>query len=314
MSRYVIIGAGSIGSATARLLAERGEEVLVVTRSGSGPTGSGIRRVRCDATDAAQLTEVSQGAVALLNCAAPAYHRWVSDWPPLAEAVLDTAERTGAVLATVSNLYGYGPVSAPMTEQMPLLATTRKGRVRARLWSDALARHEAGRVRATEIRASDYIGPRSQSPLGDRVVPRLLAGKPVQVLPSADTAHSWTYVEDVARLLAVVADDERAWGRPWHVPTNAPRTQREAVADLAQVAGVAPVPVREMPGLLLRLLALVNPTVRELPEVAYQLKAPFIIDSSAATEAFGLNPTPWSEVLSATIDHYRSVESSAVRS
>jgi len=63
-------------------------------------------------------------------------------WPPIANALLVAAERSGAVLATTSNLYGYGPVSAPMTEATPLAATGTKGRVRVQMWRDALAAHE----------------------------------------------------------------------------------------------------------------------------------------------------------------------------
>ena len=33
----------------------------------------------------------------------------------------------------VENLYAYGPVDGPMTEDLPLRPTTLKGRVRARL-------------------------------------------------------------------------------------------------------------------------------------------------------------------------------------
>jgi nucleoside-diphosphate-sugar epimerase len=234
-----------------------------------------------------------------------AYHRWVTDWPPLAAALLTATERTGAVLATVSNLYGYGPVPGPMTEATPLRAQGPKGRVRARMWLDALAAHEAGQVRVTEIRASDYIGLDSQSPLGDRVVPRLLAGKPVRVLGSADAPHSWTYVGDVARLLVTVGADPRAWGRPWHVPSNPPRTQREAVADMARIAGVPPVRVGVMPRAALRLGGVFSPLLRELPEVAYQTERPFIIDSTAAQATFGLLPTPWEQVLTETIVYYR---------
>ena len=48
----------------------------------------------------------------IYSCAGPAYPRWVTDWPPLATALLTAAERSGAVLATASNLYGYGPVGS----------------------------------------------------------------------------------------------------------------------------------------------------------------------------------------------------------
>jgi nucleoside-diphosphate-sugar epimerase len=312
MHKHVIVGAGPVGSALARLLAERGDQVTIITRSGSGPDREGVQLERCDATDTAAVTAMTAGAAVLYNCASPAYHRWASDWPPLAAALLDTAEQTGAVLVTASNLYGYGEVTVPMTENLPFNPHGPKGRVRAKMWTDALARHDTGRVRATEVRAADYIGPGAQSHLGARVVPRLLNGKGVKVLPSADSLHSWTFVDDVARLLVAVGGDERAWGRAWHVPTNPPRTQREAVGDLCRIAGVDPVAVSEVPGALLRMMALFNRQVRELPEVAYQLKQPFVIDSTAAKHTFNLNPTPWDAVLAATIEHYRQATTNTV--
>jgi hypothetical protein len=108
----------------------------------------------------------------------------------------------------------------------------------------------------------------------------------------------------MARMLVVAAGDERAWGRAWHAPSNPPRTQREAVGDLARVAGVPPVGVSVAPAAALRLLGLVNPTVRELEETLYQFQRPFVMDSTAAQQTFGLAPTPWPEVLEATLRSY----------
>src|SRR5947208_1829286 len=169
MALHVIIGYGPVGRGTAALLARQGHEVRVITRSAgppggpdgpSGPDALGspdgqVRRIQADAADAAALAEAARGAVVLYNCASPPYNRWPQEWPPLAAAVLTAAERTGTVLASVSNLYGYGPVTGPMTEDLPLRAAGAKGRVRAGIWRDALAAHEAGRVRATEVRPSD---------------------------------------------------------------------------------------------------------------------------------------------------------------
>jgi nucleoside-diphosphate-sugar epimerase len=305
MSKHVIVGAGPIGTATALLLMERGEEVVIVTRSGSGSTDPAVKRTAADASSSTRMAEVATGAVAIYNCANPAYHRWPTDWPPIAKALLIAAERSGAVLATVSNLYAYGPVAGPMTEDLPLAATGPKGRTRAEMWREAVAAYGRGSVRTTEVRASDYVAPGPSSHLGDRVVPRLLAGKSVAVLKSADTLHTWTAVGDVARLLVTVAGDERALGRAWHVPSNPPRTQREAVGDLCRVAGVDPVQVGEHPALLMRALRLVNPLIRELAEVSYQFENPFVLDSTAAQNTFGLAPTPWDEVLEGVIASYR---------
>ena len=122
---------------------------------------------------------------------------------------------------------------------------------------------------------------------------------------SADTLHTWTAVNDVARLLVTVAADERGLGRAWHVPSNPPRTQRETVRDLCHVAGVDSVRVREHPAVLIRALGLVNPLIRELAEVSYQFENPFVLDSSAAEQTFGLVPTPWDDVLAGVITSYR---------
>jgi nucleoside-diphosphate-sugar epimerase len=307
MSKHVIVGAGPVGTAAAHLLVERGHEVLIVTRSGSGLIHPAVTRTAADASSSARMVQLATGAAAIYNCANPAYHRWPTDWPPIARALLTAAERSGAVLATVSNLYGYGPVYGPMTEDLPLLATGPKGRTRAQMWRDAMASHNAGRVRATEVRASDYIASGPSSHLGDRVMPRLLARKSVAVLKSADTAHTWTAVQDTAALLVTVADDERGWGRAWHVPSNPPRSQREAILDLCRAAGVDPVPVNEQPALLIRALGLVNPMIRQLGEVSYQFQNPFVLDSSAAQHTFGIAPTPWHDVLESVISSYRAV-------
>jgi nucleoside-diphosphate-sugar epimerase len=305
MSKHIVVGAGPIGTATALLLAEGGDEVVMVTRSGSGPTHPAITRTAADASSSASMTELATGAVAIYNCANPAYHRWPTDWPPIAQALLAAAEHSNAVLVTVSNLYGYGPVSGAMTEDRPLAAKGPKGLTRAQMWRHALAAHDADRVRATEVRGSDYVGPRVQGHLGDRVVPRLLAGRDVTVIKSADTLHTWTATNDVARLLVTVAIDERAWGRPWHVPSNPPRTQREAVGDLCRVAGVEPVKVKEYPGTLIRGMGLFNPMMRELAEVAYQFEDPFVLDSTAAQRTFGLAPTPWDDMLAGVVESFR---------
>lgn len=304
MAHHLVVGAGPIGSATARRLADSGERVVLVSRSGSGPAHPGIERRTLDASNAEQLLGAAADAEAIYNCANPAYHRWPTDWPPIATAALTAAERTGAVLATVSNLYGYGPVDGPLTEALPMAATGRKGRVRARMYADALDAHQSGRLRMTEVRGSDYIGPGAQSHLGERVVPRLLAGKSVSVLGDPDQPHTWTYTEDVARLLVTVARDEQAWGRAWHVPSNPARSQRQAIGDLARVAGVEMVSVRSLPQVVLRALGVLNPVMRELQETRYQFEHPFVMVSQQAEQTFGLAPTPWDEVLTVTLRAY----------
>ena len=301
--RHIIVGAGPVGRHVAEVLAARGSEVTVVTRSGTSTGVRGVTHERADASDPDQLSALVDGASVLYNCASPAsYTTWPAVWPPLAASLLATAERTGAVLATIGNLYPYGPVTMPMVEGMPDAATDTKGKIRSRMWADAKAAHEAGRIRAVEVRSSDYVG----SGVGanghvSRLIPKAREGKSVQVIGSAHQPHSWTDVRDVARTIISAAEDSSAHGRIWHVPTNPPRTQSEAINDVLATGGFAPVKVKAVPKVLLRTLGLVVPMMREIGQMSYQFEAPFILDSSAAMVHFGLLPTPWDEVCRRTL-------------
>lgn len=306
MSKHVIVGAGQVGALLATLLSDDGQDVVVVSRSGSGPDG--VTKVSADAGDRDRLTEITRGADVIYNCVNPQYHRWTQDWPPIARSLLGAAEANGAVLTILGNLYVYGPVDGPMTEDLPLASTGVKGQVRATMWNDAMAAHRAGRVRVTELRGSDYFGPGvlSQGHIGERFVPALLAGKAATYLFDPDVVRSWTYVGDVARALAIAGRDERAWGRAWHVPTDAPLTARQVAERLTRVAGAPRPKVRRVPRLLTEAMALGSPMMRELRELRYQFDRPFVLDSSDFQEMFGQRPTPIDEALAETVRWWRS--------
>jgi nucleoside-diphosphate-sugar epimerase len=285
---HVVVGAGAVGSAIALQLAARGEQVRLVSRRGSGPEHAAIERARADATDADGLSALAAGAAVLYNCANPQYHRWLVDWPPLAAALLTAAERSGAVLAVASNLYGYGPVDGPITDETPLAATHPKLRVRADLWREALRLHEARRLRVVEVRASDYIEANS---ILSFLTKALRAGKRALVPGALDVPHSWTTIRDVATTLTTLAVDERAWGKAWLVPTNPPLTVRELTTRFAALNGLPAPKLSTVPAPLFWAAGVFDPLLRELRATRYQFMKPFVIDSSVTERTFGLRPS-----------------------
>ena len=305
-STHLVVGAGVVGTALANLLAEDGQEVIVVTRSGSGPNHKNIKRIAADASNVSKLLEISPQAVAIYNCVNPPYHRWAKEWPPLAESFLKYAEKTGAVLVTCSNLYGYGPVSVAMNESLSLNAPGIKGKVRAQMWLDAKALNDAGKIKATEVRGSDYVCAGEQSRVGTRVLPKVLAGKPAQVLGDINQKHTWTYPQDVARLMKIVALDSKAWGKAWHVPSNEAKTQQELVTELAATAGVKNPKLSSVPNVMWNLIALFNPLMKALKETAYQFQRPYILDDSAARKTFNMQPTDWNQILKEVVSETKA--------
>ena len=60
-----------------------------------------------------------------------------------------------------------------------------------------------------------------------------------------------------------------------------------------------------MPGWLLRVGGLVNPTLRELVEMSYLFEEPFIVDSSKITDRLGARATPVEQALATTLASYQ---------
>ncbi|HSF98909.1 MAG TPA: NAD-dependent epimerase/dehydratase family protein [Ornithinibacter sp.] len=312
MNTHLVIGAGPVGTHTALLLADLGAHVRIVTRSGGGPEHPGIERITADAADAPRMRSLATGVTAIYNCANPPYTRWDTDWPPLATSLLEAAVASDAVLATVSNLYGYGRVTGPIDHDTPLAPSDHKGEVRVRMWQDALAAHEAGRARVVEVRASDYADAGSNSHLA-RNAPAVLAGRTAWVLGAADQPHSWTTTRDTARLLVELASDERAHGQAWLVPSAQPRTLRQALGDIADSAGVAAPTVRVLGPRVLRAAGLVVPLMRELSGTSYQFTAPFVIDDAATRALVGWPPESWDQTLARVVASARSTDSATAR-
>lgn len=111
------------------------------------------------------------------------------------DGAIEGAAVAGARLIYADSLYIYGPVSGPLTEDLPYAATGKKGKTRAQLAMKLMAAHKAGKVRATLGRASDFYGPGVvESTVGERVFGFALAGKAASVLGDPDTPHTYWLV------------------------------------------------------------------------------------------------------------------------
>lgn len=301
MSFVVVTGAGAAGQPTARQFAESGEHVRQITRSGRGIDHPLVELISADITDADRLTELTEGARVLVNCAVPPFPRWAVDLPPMAAALLTAVERTGADYVMLGNTYGYGPVTGPMTEDLPMAATTVKGRLRAQMWEDALAAQKAGRVRATEVRSAAFLGPGPVGPYAFFVAAAVLGGEIASWPGDLDAPHSWNYTEDIARTLVAASRAERAWGRAWHVPATSSVSVRVLSEQLAQLAGVAPPRLRRWHREDLMAMARTQPMFGELLEMLYSNESPHVLDSTYTEEVLGVRPTPLDAVLRHTL-------------
>ena len=304
---HVVFGSGQVGRALAAQLAGLGLPVRVVSRHRAVGLPEVVDWRGTDATNPEAASEAADGAAIVYQCLNAPYTKWAELFPPLQRGVLAAAERNGALLVTLENLYGYGPTDGvPMTEELPLAATTVKGRTRAAMTQELLAARDAGRIHIAIGRASDFFGAGvTESTLGERIFANALAGRRADFIGNADLPHTYSYVPDIAAGLATLGTDARAIDAVWHLPGPETVTTRQILDLVAHEVG-HPVGIRSVSKRALRALGLVNPMMRALVEMAYEFDEPFVLDTTKFQTTFGSAGTPLSTAIAATVDDYRN--------
>jgi nucleoside-diphosphate-sugar epimerase len=302
---HVVVGLGAVGRAVLSELAARGLRVRAVARHGAPDLPAGVETVDADITDPTAARSATDGAAVVYHAASAPYDRWPKLLPPLMDGVIAGAASAGARIVYADNLYAYGPVDGPLTEDLPSRATGPNGRVRAALAAQLMAADAAGTVRATIGRASDFYGPWGrQSTAGERLFVPAIRGRSTQVLGNPDLPHTYTYLGDFARGLVTLGTHDEALGHVWHVPSAETLTTR-AFVDLVYEAAGSPARVSVMPSALLGLMALVSPLLKAVKEQQYQRDRSWIVDHSRFARAFGADVTPHREAIATTIAWWR---------
>ncbi len=95
-------------------------------------------------------------------------------------------------------------------------------------------------------------------------------------------------------------------GQVWHIPTAEPLTAAQYVALAAAEAGV-PARVTGISPLMLRVVSLFTPAVREMVEMQYEFMEPYVVDGSRYARAFPDAPAPTGhrEAFRATVTWYQ---------
>jgi len=292
-----------LGLAVVRRLIDQGRPVRLVTRS-TRPSIPGAETVNLDASDAGSLQRVCRDASVLYFCASPPYGS-PELLVPLVQGVTHGVARAGCRLVYADNLYAYGRVSGPVCEGLPHRPHGSKGRARAAAVDHVLEAHRLERLGADVVCASDFYGPGvTFALLGDRVFRPAVGGGTIKLLGDADLPHSYTYIEDFARAIVVIAGEAGSFGQIWHVPEAETLTTRAMVERIIMASGgrascrIAPKWVETVMGVFSR-------PIRELRETAYQRNEPWVVGADRLRKRFGFQPTPVDEAVAATVGWYR---------
>lgn len=303
-SVHTVLGAGGViaRELTTELLAQGRRVRLASRRALPGPTGT--ESVTADLLDAALVDRAVAGSKVVYLVAGLRYdtETWRREWPRAMANTIEACLRHGARLAFFDNVYPYGRVQGPMTEDTPFNPCSRKGEVRAAIATTLLQSMHRDGLNALIARSADFYGPGATNSLVEMaVMARLRAGKTPQWVGAPGAVHTFTYTPDAGAALARLASEASAWGQTWHLPTSAePMTGERLVRLACELAG-RPDRLQVAPPWLLRVMGWFVPALRESQEMMYQFDHDYRFDSRRIEQAFGLQATGYREGLARSL-------------
>ncbi|MFZ4619264.1 MAG: NAD-dependent epimerase/dehydratase family protein [Bacteroidota bacterium] len=303
---HVIFGTGPVGRAVMEVLVTKGYRVRMVNRLGRADVPSGVAVVAANLLNGTGVNEAAAGASVVYQCANPAYDKWPEQFPGLQRSVLNAAAGAKAKLVIADNLYMYGDTDgAPLTEDLPYNAKTRKGTVRAKMALDALQAHRDGRLKVVIARGSDFFGPHVfASAMGERQFGFAVSGKKASLIGNIDVPHTFTYIKDFGAALVTLAEHDDVFGQVWHVPSAPAVSQREFILKIFQELKMKP-EYNSMGKLMLMMGGLFIPAARESVEMLYEFEKPFVMDSTKFEKRFGVTAVSTDNAVRETVQWYR---------
>ncbi len=311
--RHVVLGAGPLGFEVMSQLIDRGVEVEL--RSIMGNTAydmPGTAPEQVDGEDSAALADLCAGAQVIYLLLNAHYVEWHDLFPPRLTSALEAAEASGATLVYHDNVYSYGNVDGPLTEDTPQRPITRKGKLRQEMAGVFMAAVQSGRVQGTIGRSADMYGPGAlnssfNSTLGERHFYPLLDGKPVPILGNVDHPHTYGYVPDVATGLITLGTHAEALGEVWHLPAAPTISHRELLGIAFELAEKQPrLRSSALSPFFVKAIGRFQPDVAEVAEMLYQFQRPLIVSHDKFAGTFESTPTSHRKALESTLAWYRA--------
>ena len=298
--KVAVFGAtGPIGRRVTSVLAERGADVRVVSRSpenlarhfGELP----VERHAADLEDPAAAAGAARDrhlVVHAVGLPAEAFDRHV----PIARNAVAACREAGARAFLVTSYWSYGPgQTEPMREDRPRRGDSRMARIREREEEVFL---EAGGAVA---RLPDFYGPEEGYSLLNEALGSLVAGDTADWPGDPDAPRDFLHYADAGRLLVELALREEAYGEAWNVPGSGAAPPRQLLETGARAAGTAP-KVRRIRPWMARLAALFRSDVRAFLDVMPLYDAPAVLDGSKLEALLGPLPgTPYEEGIPETV-------------
>jgi nucleoside-diphosphate-sugar epimerase len=252
-----------------------------------------IEWVKGDAMDAASVIAAAEGVSAIVHGAnPPGYKNWKGVALPMLDSTIAAARAVGARIVLPGTVYNFGPEVLPrVNERADQRPHTRKGKIRVEME----ARLRESGVPVLIVRAGDFFGPRTRNSWFSQGLVR--PGSPVRFVlypAKPNVGHTWAYVPDLARTIALLLDRSAELPRfaVFHFRGHYFERGIEMAEAVSRVVGSGKpqVPIWPFPWLVIYMLAPFIETFRELIEMRWLWRQPLELVNDELVAFLGKEP------------------------
>jgi nucleoside-diphosphate-sugar epimerase len=293
---------GHIGHHVAKAFVEAGWEVTGFGRANRHPI-PGVKFHKGDADSIADIRDAIGDNEVVVNALNLPYHQWDKGRMEAQTAkVIEAMGTDGKTMLFPGNIYNYSPANRVLTPDLPQEPPTPRGEIRKRV--ETMLRHAAehDHIQVIILRVGDFFGPEASNDWFDLVILREAAKGRAAIPGKKGVGHSWAYLPDLGK-----AFEKLAWHRrelaafeTFHFAGNYVTPEQLSAAIVA--GSPMPLKVSSFPWIILSLIGLTNPLMREIAKMGYLWHNPMELRDNRLAAILGPDfDTKFEDAVAATV-------------
>ncbi len=295
---HTILGAGgAVANALTRELLNNNQTIRLVSRKPIQQTDKNISWQKADLLNYNEVLEAAKGSTVIYLTAGLVYDKniWQQQWPVIMQNAINVAKATGARLIFFDNIYMYGLVNGPITEETPYNPVSVKGEIRAKIATTLMDEVKAGNINASIARGADFYGTENMNSFLDMMVIDKFAKKQrAQWMGDVNKLHNFSFIPDMGKAVYLLGQKPESDNQIWHMPTAAPLPGKQFIDMIAGTYNVDP-KYFAVKKFMLQLFGLFDPLVKGTVEMYYQYNHDYNFNSAKFEKSFDFKPTAYQD-------------------
>ncbi|MGE7942771.1 SDR family NAD(P)-dependent oxidoreductase [Lysinibacillus xylanilyticus] len=292
MKTALVVGAsGGMGYALVNELVSRNIHVKAFARNKEKLVAlfqhhKNVEIISGDAFNEQEMMKASNGVDVIFHAISFPYQDWAKQHNRCLDMVIRIAEKQGAKIALVDNIYAYGRQSTNrITEETRKEPQTKKGKIRLAMENKLMESN----IPSLIVHLPDLYGPNAENTILYETLKNVAQGKKANFVGNMQVKREFLYTVDGAKAMVELALRDDTYNQNWNVPAVHTITGEELVKVLRDITGYKK-GIRTVSKGMIRLIGIFSPSMKEVVEMLYLTEQPVILSGDKYERKIGHLP------------------------